>query len=258
MTTRPTDEEIREMGDELAVGIVGYSDYDRQTIAKAANMFRAWLAERQAARDGVTDEMVELVAEYLRQKGWTTGGDYVEDFLPDVRAVLQSIMLPSISKEARVDLLACDWQEGSLFSVQDEPGEHDACYLILPSGEMLAFVHHATNGVDQARAQFIADCCNQVLSPIQQPIAHPITSISDALNFLEEWALSGNKLHGDDIQQFHATVERIAPVAMAGVVPDELPNPDPTCINFELELAYMEGWNECREAMLAVAPEYKP
>lgn len=55
---------------------------------------------------------------------------------------------------------------------------------------------------------------------VLQSIVQPITSVSDALNFLEEWALAGNQLHGDDIQQFHATAERIAPIALAGMVPD--------------------------------------
>ena len=54
---------------------------------------------------------------------------------------------------------ACEWPDKP-FTVRDEPGEHDPCWLILPGGEMLAFNHHATNGVDQARAQFLADACN--------------------------------------------------------------------------------------------------
>lgn len=67
------------------------------------------------------------------------------------------------------DLLACDWQEGDLFYVNDDPDEHKPCYLVMPDGACLVLNHHATNGVDQARAQFIADCCNQVLCPIQAP-----------------------------------------------------------------------------------------
>lgn len=133
----------------------------------------------------VTDEMVELVAEYLRQKGWTTGGDYVEDFLPDVRAALQSI-------------------------------------------------------------------------------AQPITSVSDALNFLDEWALSGKTLHDDDIQRFHAAVERIAP---SSGVPEKMcmysSGGTTYCHDYkvgdQIIAAYEEyarGWNACREAMLSAAPAY--
>lgn len=54
---------------------------------------------------------------------------------------------------------ACAWP-AKPFTVRDEPGEHDPCWLVLPDNAMLAFVHHAANGVDQARAQFIADVCN--------------------------------------------------------------------------------------------------
>lgn len=53
----------------------------------------------------------------------------------------------------------CEWSAGP-FTVRDEPGEHDPCYLVMPGGPMLALNHHARNGVDQARAKFIADACN--------------------------------------------------------------------------------------------------
>lgn len=67
------------------------------------------------------------------------------------------------SPAARTVLEACDWPSGQTFRVHDEPGEHDPCYLIMPGGAMLPFVHHGINGVDQARAQFIADACNAAL-----------------------------------------------------------------------------------------------
>lgn len=58
---------------------------------------------------------------------------------------------------------ACDWPDEP-FTVKDEPGEHDPCWLVMPGNSgMLAFVHHAINGVDQARAQFVADACNAYL-----------------------------------------------------------------------------------------------
>lgn len=53
----------------------------------------------------------------------------------------------------------CAWTEAP-FGFVDEPGEHDPCYLIMPGGAMLSFCHHATNGVDQARAQWIQRACN--------------------------------------------------------------------------------------------------
>lgn len=54
----------------------------------------------------------------------------------------------------------CDWPDAD-FQFKDEPGEHDPCYLIMPGGAMLAFAHHGQNGVDQARARFIVDACNE-------------------------------------------------------------------------------------------------
>lgn len=53
----------------------------------------------------------------------------------------------------------CDWP-AQPFTVRDEPDEHAPCWLIMPGGGMLAFNFHAKNGVDQARAKFIADACN--------------------------------------------------------------------------------------------------
>lgn len=53
-------------------------------------MLLAWIAERK--KTVVTDEMVECVAEALRENGWASGGEYVEDFLPDVRAALEAAL----------------------------------------------------------------------------------------------------------------------------------------------------------------------
>jgi len=64
---------------------------------------------------------------------------------------------------ADVSFLALCWPKSARFEFEDEPGEHDPCWLILPGGEKLALNHHATNGVDQARAKFIADACNSAL-----------------------------------------------------------------------------------------------
>lgn len=61
----------------------------------------------------------------------------------------------------RVEL---DWPTGE-FRVQDEPGEHDPCYLVCPDGLMLAFNAHAINGTDQRRAQWIAETLNARLKP---------------------------------------------------------------------------------------------
>lgn len=133
MTTRPTDEQLRSMSELVADRALSATDIRN----RAADMLLAWLAERQAARDRVTDEMVEIARNRLAEVcGLYIAHEYM-------RAALQSI-------------------------------------------------------------------------------APPITSISDALNFLEEWALAGNQLHDDDIQEFRATVKRIAPIALPVRVPDDV------------------------------------
>lgn len=59
-----------------------------------------------------------------------------------------------------------DWPAGVPFQFKDEPGEHDPCYVIMPGGAMLPLAHHGLNGVDQARAQFIVDACNEKLARV--------------------------------------------------------------------------------------------
>ena len=56
------------------------------------------------------------------------------------------------------------WPADKLFEFKDELGEHDPCYVIMPDGAALPLSHHATNGVDQARAKFIVDACNEKLN----------------------------------------------------------------------------------------------
>lgn len=64
-------------------------------------------------------------------------------------------------------LKLCDWPIDTAFQFKDEPGEHDPCYVIMPGGAMLPLAHHAINGTDQARAQFIVDACNEKLRKLQ-------------------------------------------------------------------------------------------
>ena len=61
-------------------------------------------------------------------------------------------------------LVACDWPNEP-FKFHDEPGEHDPCYVVMPGGAMLSLNHHASEGVDIARAKFIVAACNAALSP---------------------------------------------------------------------------------------------
>ena len=68
------------------------------------------------------------------------------------------------------------WPAG-VFRVQDEPGEHDPCYLICPDGLMIEFNAHAINGTDQRRAQWIADTLNARLNNAnEQQICSPSPS----------------------------------------------------------------------------------
>lgn len=61
----------------------------------------------------------------------------------------------------------CDWPDGEEFTVQDDIGEHTPCYVFMPCGGGIDFNHHAVNGVDQARAQFVADACNAYLDTLR-------------------------------------------------------------------------------------------
>jgi hypothetical protein len=40
----------------------------------------------------ITEDQVEIVARHLHGLGWSSGGDYVEDFKPDVRAALSRMV----------------------------------------------------------------------------------------------------------------------------------------------------------------------
>ena len=76
---------------------------------------------------------------------------------------------PSSGSERRLVLFRelrqqLDWPHG-IFRVEDEPGEHDPCWLITPGGVCYAFNAHAVNGFDQARAQWVADTLNAALGP---------------------------------------------------------------------------------------------
>jgi len=80
-------------------------------------------------------------------------------------------------------LKECDWPEddNKVFEVQDDFDEHAPCYLFMLCGEGLEFNHHAVNGVDQARAQFVADACNAYLHRLRSnnnsatPMSHNST-----------------------------------------------------------------------------------
>lgn len=59
----------------------------------------------------------------------------------------------------------CEWGAAP-FAYYDSPGQHDPAYLVMPGhAGNVSFCHHDRNGVDQARAQFIAQVLNEWRSP---------------------------------------------------------------------------------------------
>lgn len=109
------------------------------------------------------------------------GADIDNNALPIIETTLRHIAARAIAgllKQIRAvdepldQLLAgwqakADWPADKMFEVVDEPGEHDPCYVVMPGGSMLPLNHHATNGVDQARALFIVGACNDALLRLQ-------------------------------------------------------------------------------------------
>lgn len=74
-----------------------------------------------------------------------------------------------ISTELVEAMARADWPITGRFRFYDEPGEHDPCYVIMPDGAMLVFNHHAGQGVDIARAEFVMNACNAALLPTPGP-----------------------------------------------------------------------------------------
>lgn len=69
-------------------------------------------------------------------------------------------------------------------------------------------------------------------------------------------------LPADQLEQLHIDAMRVAlqSIVPPVKVPDERPTrrADGSHIGNLCDASYNEGWNACREAMLAAAPEYKP
>jgi hypothetical protein len=107
----------------------------------------------------IIDDILDLVLGSDRPE-WSSAYDFT-DAVHDVAEHVEA--LTKQAAQVGVNLATCDWP-AKPFSVKDEPGEHDPCYLVMPDGSMVAFNHHAENGVDQARAQFVAIACNEALA----------------------------------------------------------------------------------------------
>lgn len=93
MTTRPTDKEIRKMVERMKYCASYIGEDEPRAFQEGAAMLEAWLAERQAARGGVTDEMVEKFVE-LVCKHSNEEIDYVDVMTPRIRDAIQSIAQP--------------------------------------------------------------------------------------------------------------------------------------------------------------------
>ena len=92
------------------------------------------------------------IAEHLRDKGWSSGGDYQDDFLPDVeiatRAALESFAtsLPAARvPDGEVRLWDTQWM-----SIVN----HDNCYRDWSKDDAIA---HAVKMTEQAIARNVAD-----------------------------------------------------------------------------------------------------
>ena len=98
---------------------------------------------------------------------------------------VEGVQVDDAVSMARDALKACDWSPADLkrgFNVEDEAGEHDPCHVWMPDGSGLDFNHHAVNGVDQARAEFVATACNHMLAALA--LAHKATVQVDDANEL--------------------------------------------------------------------------
>lgn len=91
MTTRPTDEEIRARFAQLLAQRTNTSSTCHIDPMRLKELRDMWLAERQAARDGVTGEIVESIVE-LACRFKNDEIESVDDLYPLVRAALQSVM----------------------------------------------------------------------------------------------------------------------------------------------------------------------
>lgn len=65
-------------------------------------------------------------------------------------------------------IAACDWKDVELrFFVADTEGARTPVFVVMPGGAALAINHHGAEGVDIARAKFIAEACNEKIARMQ-------------------------------------------------------------------------------------------
>jgi hypothetical protein len=98
----------------------------------------------------------------------------------------------------------CDWPEEGQFSVRDSLDEHAACLVVMPGGSCLEFCHHALNGVDQARAKFVADACNYYMEGIEANHQPALQKLYAAPG----WKLSHEHINEPQIESITALIKR--------------------------------------------------
>lgn len=231
MTTRPADEEILVLIDNVSIYAAMAAAFSgnksasyRNKLEKAKQALRdVWLAERQAARDGVTDEMVERVCQHFFvgnvRKPWpwreTQDMDEPDAVFASMRAALESITQP-----ARGEVVVTKNEAGQIVAVtrQDEDG--------------------------------------RVLEVIAEPTARPVVvtdkKIEEALDIFYgsiHWRCFGKK----SLEGANGVKERmrdaIESVVHTVSIPDALGHS-----RSMVDSQYVEGWNACREAMLSASP----
>lgn len=103
----------------------------------------------------------EIVVSSVGQRWQNRGGYWVRIKKPV--AVAEDREMNAVLEAT---LKACDWPDQE-FKFEDDPGEHDPCYVVMPGGSMLPVNHHAGFGVDQYRALFIINACNEKLARLR-------------------------------------------------------------------------------------------
>lgn len=156
-----------------------FSEARRQMV----NVLRASKGWMTGYAEAYVDEFVCMAAgprsitEEMLDEAYAAWADVYDGVSHNHRDAMRAALSAAIRSRSGSDALvaiacgpeglefqALDWPANGRFRIKDGPGEHDPCWLVMPGGEMLALNHHAINGVDQARAQFIADACNAALA----------------------------------------------------------------------------------------------
>ena len=89
---KATLRELSEMYKSEGWGSPDYQEWERLTHPYSVDLLLAEIDSLKAAQSAmrVDEAMVQDVARALYVNGWSSGGDYDEDFVPDVRAALQA------------------------------------------------------------------------------------------------------------------------------------------------------------------------